>query len=122
MPLLVALADYETQTGAAVVDAFAAAKAQTDVYDLSDAEALLNSIGYSFLASERVADAIVVFEANSKAYPESPNTYDSLGEALLVSGDRDGALANYRQVLALDPDNANASAMVDKILSETPEQ
>ncbi len=122
MPLLVALADYETQTGAAVVDAFAAAKAQTDVYDLSDAEALLNSIGYSFLASERVADAIVVFEANSKAYPESPNTYDSLGEALLASGDRDGALANYRQVLALDPDNANASAMVDKILSETPEQ
>ena len=85
-------------------------------------EALLNSIGYSFLASERVADAIVVFEANSKAYPESPNTYDSLGEALLASGDRDGALANYRQVLALDPDNANASAMVDKILSETPEQ
>ena len=43
-----------------------------------------------------------------EAYPESFNVYDSLGEALLAAGDREGAEANYRKSLELNPDNTNA--------------
>ncbi len=114
-PLMVALADYETSTGAEVLAAYQAAAGQVDRYDLSDGEALLNVIGYSFLSRDQVSDAIDVFAFNAGLYPDSPNVFDSLGEALLASGDQAAALAQYRKVLELDPDNANASAMIEKI-------
>jgi cytochrome c-type biogenesis protein CcmH/NrfG len=37
------------------------------------------------------------------AFPNSANTWDSLGEALASSGDREGAIAAYRKAVALDP-------------------
>ena len=114
-PLLVALSDYRTMTGTEVVAAYRKAAAQSDRYDLSDSEALLNTIGYTLLARENARDAIEVFLLNAELFPNSPNTYDSLGEALLASGDATGALAQYRKVLALDPGNANAGAMIEKI-------
>ncbi|MEM9530873.1 MAG: serine hydrolase [Pseudomonadota bacterium] len=116
-PLFVALADYESMTGAEVVTAYRAAAKQGRRYDLSDGEGLLNSIGYGFLSRELTRDALEVFALNAELFPKSPNTHDSLGEALLASGDRAAALIQYQKVLALDPGNAHASEMVDKIQS-----
>ncbi|MEL7296836.1 MAG: hypothetical protein AAGJ86_04185 [Pseudomonadota bacterium] len=50
-------------------------------------------------------------------YPESPNTYDSLGEALLTKGDHAGAIVQYQKVLAMDPDNTHAMRMIEGIKS-----
>lgn len=71
-------------------------------------EAAINQAGYNFLFAGQLEEAIVLFRLNVEAYPESFNTYDSLGEALLAAGDREGAEANYRRSLELNPDNNNA--------------
>ncbi len=52
-------------------------------------ESLLNSLGYRLLRSDRVEDAIAVFELNVAEYPDASNPYDSLGEAYLAADDPD---------------------------------
>lgn len=114
-PLLVALADYERMSGKEIVSAYNSAALPESEFELSDAEALLNEIGYTLLFDERSDDAIEVFSLNTELFPGSPNTFDSLGEALLVSGDLASALDNYRKVLKIDPDNENALRMIEEI-------
>ena len=66
-------------------------------------EAQLNSLGYRLLGGHEAEAAIAVFELNTRAYPESANTFDSLGEALAAVGRRDDAMAAYRRALEIDP-------------------
>lgn len=82
-------------------------------YDFSELE--FNTLGYELLSRDRVNDAIEIFKLNVAAFPESANTYDSLGEAYWISGDREQALTNYRKVLELDPGNTHAAEMIKKI-------
>jgi CubicO group peptidase (beta-lactamase class C family) len=78
-------------------------------------EELLNQLGYEYLAAERVDVATAVFEKNVEAYPGSANVYDSLGEALMVAGDTEAAIANYERSLQLDPDNENAVGVLEQL-------
>lgn len=77
-----------------------------------DFEIIVNEIGYSFLNAiqPRIADAIEVFKINTKTYPSSCNSFDSLAEAFEINGDKKNALLNYEKALALnakdDDDNA----------------
>lgn len=73
----------------------------------------LNNIGYRFLQNEMTDAAIEVFKLNTEMFPDVANTYDSLGEAYLNSGNKEEAKKNYTKVLQLDPENENAK----KILS-----
>jgi len=70
-------------------------------------EADMNGYGYQLLGQGKVDEAIEVFRKNAKDYPRSWNTYDSLGEAYTLKGDKRQAIANYSRALALtkDPDN-----------------
>jgi len=77
-----------------------------DEYVFGDRQ--LNMVGYYFLRENQVAEAIEVFEFNVQLFPDVANSYDSLGEAYLVNGDRELAIENYRKVLELDPDSENA--------------
>jgi len=77
-----------------------------DEYVFGDRQ--LNMVGYYFLRENQIAQAIDVFEFNVQLFPDVPNTYDSLGEAYMVNGDRELAIENYRKVLELDPDHRNA--------------
>ena len=67
-------------------------------------EADVNRLGYSLLNARHTAAALVVFRMNTRAYPRSANTWDSLGEALAVSGMKEQAIVAYRQALAVDPE------------------
>jgi tetratricopeptide (TPR) repeat protein len=78
-------------------------------------EGLINMLGYDYLQRKQVETAVAIFDFNTKAYPESANTWDSLGEALMSSGDTQRAIANYRRSLELDPRNANARAMIERM-------
>ena len=117
-PLLVALANYETMSGMEIVTAYKAAALPGSEFDLSNSEALLNEIGYTLLFDERSDDAIDVFSLNNELFPDSANTFDSLGEALLASGDPVSALDKYRSVLEIDPGNENARRMIQEIQSK----
>ncbi len=74
----------------------------------------LNTLGYYLLRNVNVDDAITIFQLNVAAYPTAFNTYDSLGEAYLVKGDRDKAIFNYEKSLELNPDNTNGKIMLKK--------
>lgn len=67
-------------------------------------EVQLNAYGYELLGQGRMNDAIELFRDNVKRYPTSWNVYDSLGEALEKSGDKKGAMANYKTALAKAPE------------------
>jgi len=78
-------------------------------------EPRLNDLGYSLLREKKFAEAIAVFKVNVELYPKSSNTYDSLGEAYMESGQNELAAANYKKSLELDPNNQNAAAMLKKL-------
>jgi dienelactone hydrolase len=55
-------------------------------------EAEANAYGYELLGRGDSGEAIIVFEMNVDANPQSANTYDSLSDAYLAAGKRDEAL------------------------------
>jgi len=71
-------------------------------------ERTLNVLGYQQMNAHHVEEAIALFKLNVEMYPRAYNTYDSLGEAYMVHGDRLLAIRNYRKSLALNPQNTNA--------------
>ena len=42
---------------------------------------------------------------NVKLYPEAWNTYDSLGEAYAIKGNKELAIKNYEKSMELNPNN-----------------
>ena len=78
-------------------------------------EGRMNTLGYQRLQSGNAKEAIELFKLNVLAYPESPNTYDSLGEAYMMNGDRELAIQNYNHSLKLNPNNRNAVEMLKKL-------
>jgi len=78
-------------------------------------EAVINEVGYRFLAGKKTKMAVEVLRYNVGRYPASSNVYDSLGEALLEDGQRDEALRMYRKALELDPKSDSARQGVRKL-------
>ncbi len=78
----------------------------------------VNQLGYHYLMDkEDTGMAIAAFLFNTKQYPESSNTYDSLGEAYMKSGQKKLAIYNYEKSLKLNPQNDNAVKMLKKLRS-----
>lgn len=78
-----------------------------DKYEFS--EGSFNGIGYQLLGMKRHAEAIAILRLNVEAYPQSANTYDSLAEAYMVSGDKQLARQFYTRVLEKLPGDPNLS-------------
>jgi pimeloyl-ACP methyl ester carboxylesterase len=78
-------------------------------------EARMNILGYQHLQSGQIKEAIELFKLNVLAYPESANTYDSLGEAYMTNGEKELAIQNYKRSLEIDPNNQNAKNMINKM-------
>ena len=78
-------------------------------------ESVVNDLGYDLLGDDRFDAAIAVFRRNVERFPESANTYDSLGEAYLEAGQLEAALENYQRSVELDPANGNGKAAIERI-------
>jgi len=65
----------------------------------------LNYFGYEFLFAGKEKIAIQLFTMNTELFSEIPNTFDSLAEGYLISGDTLNALKYYNLVLQKDPSN-----------------
>lgn len=89
---------------------------QSDVYDFSEEE--LNRLGYQLLGARKVDEGIEVLKLNVDAYPAAFNTYDSLGEAYMTSGNKELAIVNYKKSLELNPKNTNATQMLSRLESK----
>lgn len=78
----------------------------------------LNQLGYQLLYDmNRIDDAIEIFRFSTETYPQSANTFDSLGEAYFVRGNMDLAALNYKESLVLNPGNKNAVHMLRQLRS-----
>ncbi|MEN3331373.1 MAG: hypothetical protein V7641_738 [Blastocatellia bacterium] len=75
----------------------------------------LNSLGYGYLRSKKIKEAIEIFKLNVEAFPASSNAYDSLAEAYMENGDKELAIQNYKKSIELNPANANAVEMLKKL-------
>jgi CubicO group peptidase (beta-lactamase class C family) len=80
-----------------------------------DDENTLNETGYYLMNKKRLADAVAVFEYNTKLFPKSGNVFDSLGEAYYNQGNKSLALLNYKKSLQLDPANDNAKKLITEL-------
>ncbi|MBN2184681.1 MAG: tetratricopeptide repeat protein [Candidatus Krumholzibacteriota bacterium] len=88
--------------------------AHKDLYiaEMPDLERRLNRMGYDLLNRDDFQPAVKIFKLNADLFPASSNTYDSLGEAYLHSGDIRQAEENYRKSLELNPGNDNARKII----------
>lgn len=89
-----------------------------DYYDFSEGQ--LNNLGYRLLKEGLSAEAVEIFKLNVKVFPNSPNTYDSLGEAYMQTGVPSLAIANYENVLN-SLENANLSEEQKQFLQQNAE-
>ncbi|GAA4272801.1 serine hydrolase [Aquimarina gracilis] len=79
---------------------YQAKKLDTTTYHIS--ERTINVLGYQFLAQDHLEEALKIFELNINEYPNSANTYDSYGDALLVKGDSLKALQHFKKCYQMD--------------------
>jgi len=75
-------------------------------YDFVENE--FNELGYRLIQQAKFTEAIEVFKMNIELFPNSVNTYDSLGESYIITENYDLALKNYRKALQVDPNYVSA--------------
>ncbi len=97
------------------VRAFVAEKLGVGEAGLLERAVYAGAMGYALLGTQKVEQALAVFELNTRVFPEAFNTWDSLGEAHMILGHDDDAIRFYERSLELNPDNANARAMIARI-------
>jgi cytochrome c-type biogenesis protein CcmH/NrfG len=78
----------------------------------------MDQLGYRLLSIKRVSDAIAVFLQNTKDFPQSGDTWDSLAEAYMDNGDKGRAIQYYQKSLELNPANDNARQMIKKLADQ----
>jgi dienelactone hydrolase len=89
---------------------------RTDPTVVLFSEALLNNLGYKHLAIGDTKSAIALLQMNATAYPNSPNVYDSLGDAYLAAGQKELALQNTKKAMELlASDTTDSAARRDAI-------
>lgn len=111
--LAAVMAGLESGGAAAALDAWRQSPLRQQI--ARPVENVINSYGYRVLGEGRKKDAIEVFRLNTEAFPDRPNTWDSLAEAYLEDGQRDLAIKYYRKVLELRPGDENATRMLKQI-------
>jgi uncharacterized protein len=100
-----------TKGVAKAVDLFRLVRKQNPKVSIFERKAL-NNLGWELASAGELETAIEVFKLNIEAYPNHFDPYDSFAEALMMQGNYDFALENYRQSLRLNPENLNAARAV----------
>ena len=81
-------------------------KTRPDVYNFGEYE--LNMLGYQLLWRGMNEAAIEIHKLNTQAYPDSANSYDSLGDAYEANGKVELAIESYEKALERDPEMPSA--------------
>jgi tetratricopeptide (TPR) repeat protein len=77
----------------------------------------INNYGYQLMGLGQNDKAIEMFILNTKRFPKSPNTWDSLGEAYAGKGDTKNAINSFKKSLSMNPP-ANVKANSEKFLKQ----
>ncbi len=76
-----------------------------------------NAAGYAAAFAGDLERSRQILRLNTELFPASANTWDSLAEITLMSGDRQGALALYRKALEVNPGFSHAAQQIERILA-----
>lgn len=87
-------------------------KGDTAIYNVSEGE--INSFGYELLSAKKANDALIIFTLNTELYPNGFNTFDSLGECLLILNKKEEGIKAYKKSLELNPKNKKARKIVNE--------
>lgn len=80
---------------------------------------LINGVGSFLLYSEKKVDkAIELFKLNQEYYPKSFVTYNSLGDAYKLKGNKEMAVINYRKSLEINADNEKAKRSLEELTQD----
>jgi len=74
----------------------------------------LEVVGDVLLQYNKYDEAIELFSFMVEEFPQSSSAYDSRGEAYMRAGNKERAIADYRKSLALNPNNENATKMLEQ--------
>ena len=98
----------------AALDFYAGEKAENpDSYNFSARELYL--LASKSKQDGAVADALRLCEIYREAYPESAAAHTLQGELLAMSEDRDGAIASFKRVLELEPEDDLALMVLERL-------
>jgi hypothetical protein len=78
-------------------------------------ERTINRLGYAFLQEKDPSSAVVLFKLNTKAYPDSANAWDSLGDGYEAMHDIPNARMAYARSVELNPGNEHARGELVKL-------
>jgi len=78
-------------------------------------ERILNKLGYKYIRNHNYEAALEIFKINTILYPQSSNTFDSLGETYFLKKDTLNAIANFKKALSINPENRNAKRFLKKL-------
>lgn len=97
---------------------FNACKADTSRYYLSEWE--MNELGYDLFYKSSFQDhkilALEVFKIATLLFPDSFNTYDSYGQLLRDSGNKEAAILMYQKSIALNPGNEDGKRILKQLM------
>jgi tetratricopeptide (TPR) repeat protein len=75
----------------------------------------MNAAGYKALQEKKFDLAIALFTLNTTLYPNSANTYDSLGDGYAEKGDKANAKANYQKAFQMSPKFTASKEKMEKL-------
>lgn len=86
-------------------------------YSIAIPETEINNLGYSLLFSDKKQQAIAVLKVNTEKYPDSPNGWDSLGDAYKANNQLDSAKNCYEKgcTLGKQTNNINTPSMCSNL-------
>jgi predicted alpha/beta superfamily hydrolase len=93
--------DIGPRGGLAAVEAHYRGLSERFGYAVPIPEGILNLAGYQALRDRSLEEALRIFQRNVALHPESPNAYDSLGEAFERGGDLKLAATQYQHAWEL---------------------
>ena len=70
-------------------------------------EARINQLGYVYLQTKKIDEALAAFMRNVELYPASANVYDSLADAYEAAGKPDLAIQNVRKAVSTGDANGD---------------
>jgi tetratricopeptide (TPR) repeat protein len=88
-------------------------KGSNSVYNVS--EFGINTFGYGLLLQGHNEEAATILLLNTQFFPNSWNTYDSYGDALLKLDRKEEAIKAYKKSLELNPGNEKARMILEKL-------
>lgn len=91
-------------------------KKKNPAFDPQEVE--LNNWAYRMMANNQQTEASEIFKLNVHLFPNSWNAYDSYGEVLLKTGNKNKAVEMYKKSIELNPKNENGKQMLLKIKKE----